>query len=436
VLQNFKKHIETNFSTLLETPFLLACSGGVDSVVLAHLSAQLNLDFSLAHCNFKLRENESDKDETFVKDLAENLEVECFTTQFDTEDYIVKKKVSIQMGARELRYKWFSELLEETRYKMVLTAHQADDNLETFLINLSRGTGIDGLTGIPPKTNTIARPLLPFSRKEIIAFAKENKIEWREDASNAETKYLRNKIRHDIVPHLKELHPTFLENFKRTVLYLNYTSVLAQKHIELTKERFFKKEDETIKINVTELEQLTPLKAYLYPLFFSYGFTEWQDVEGLLTAMSGKEVRSKTHRMLRDREYLILESIQSNADKVYHIEKNQNSVNTPVSLQFTTVKSIENISVNTIFVDSDTLEYPLTIRKWVEGDVLYPFGMKGKKKLSKFYKDEKIDVFSKGNQWLLCSNNKIVWVIGRRADARFSVKEKTTNIMRISLIMD
>lgn len=436
MLEKFKKHIIDHFPSLLKTPFLLACSGGVDSVILTHLCAQLKLDFSLAHCNFKLRGTESDKDEEFVQDLANKLSLKNYVTIFDTTDYVSKNKVSVQMAARELRYNWFADLIEKERYEIVVTAHQADDNLETFLINLSRGTGIDGLTGIPAKTKTILRPLLPFSREEILAYAKTNKIEWREDASNAETKYLRNKIRHHIVPHLKELHPTFLDNFKRTTSHLTNTATIAQHNIDQIKQKLFRHEGNTMKISIEKIKELKPVNAYLYPLFSDYGFTEWQDVAGLLTAMSGKEVRSKTHRLLRDRECLLLQSIKVSEEQVYQIQKGEEIIDTPISLRFTDVGIIEKTPNNCIFIDKDVLKHPLSIRKWQEGDILYPFGMKGKKKLSKFYKDEKMDVFSKERQWLLCSNDQIVWVIGKRADARFSVTEKTKNKLRIDLLSD
>lgn len=436
MLERFHKHITIHFPSLLKTPFLLACSGGVDSVVLAYLCSALELDFSLAHCNFKLRGTESDKDEEFVKNLAKKLNIKNYSTHFDTSDYVSKNKVSVQMAARELRYNWFADLIEKERYEIVVTAHQADDNLETFLINLSRGTGINGLTGIPTRTKTILRPLLPFSREEILAYAKTNKIEWREDTSNAETKYLRNKIRHHIVPHLKELHPTFLDNFKRTTSHLTNTAVIAQHNIDQIQQKLFRQEGDTMKISITEIKELKPVNAYLYPLFCNYGFTEWQDVEGLLTAMSGKEVLSKTHRLLRDREYLLLQPINVSEKQVYQIQKGKEIIDTPISLRFTDVVIIEKTPNNTIFIDKDLLKYPLSIRKWEEGDVLYPFGMKGKKKLSKFYKDEKMDVFSKEGQWLLCADNKIVWVIGKRADARFSVTEKTRNILRIDLLCE
>src|SRR5690606_4320232 len=219
MLTEFKKYIIQDFPFLLNSKLLIAVSGGVDSIVLAHLCYKSGLHIALVHCNFNLRGEESDADEKFVVDFANELNVEVFIESFDTNEYVKKNKVSIQIAARELRYEWFRELRTALNFDYILTAHQADDNLETFLINLSRGTGLDGLTGIPSINNNIARPLLPFSREDVLQYAKENELEWREDSSNHETKYLRNKFRHEVVPILKEINPAFLSNFQNTVNY-------------------------------------------------------------------------------------------------------------------------------------------------------------------------------------------------------------------------
>ena len=220
---------------------LLACSGGMDSVALTHLCADTELDVSLAHCNFNLRDEESDGDETFVRELATKLGIKVFVEQFKTEQYAEKHRLSVQMAARELRYQWFDELLQTKGFDYVLTAHHADDSLETFLINLSRGTGIDGLSGIPEVNEKVVRPLLPFSQDEILEYAQSNKMEWREDSSNASTKYLRNKIRHEVVPVLKELHPTFLQNFLNTQHHLQQTNDLISSYLDDLKIKLFEK---------------------------------------------------------------------------------------------------------------------------------------------------------------------------------------------------
>ena len=216
MVQKFKEHININFPFLKDKKLLIAISGGVDSVILTHLFSELNFDISLAHCNFQLREKESDLDEEFVKLLSQKTSNQIFTIKFDTEKFASKNKFSIQIAARELRYNWFQKIIKKHSFDYVLTAHHADDNLETFLINLTRGSGLDGFTGIPRINGNIVRPLLAFSREEILAYAKTNTIDWREDASNATTKYIRNKIRHKVLPVLKEINPNLLETFAKT----------------------------------------------------------------------------------------------------------------------------------------------------------------------------------------------------------------------------
>ncbi len=430
MLKEFSHHIENQFPGLLEHKFLLACSGGLDSVALVYLCHRSGLDFALAHCNFQLRGPESDGDEEFIRLLAKKLNVQLYVAHFDTNGYIYENKVSVQVAARELRYRWFAKTIEENGIRTLVTAHHADDSLETFLINLSRGTGIDGLTGIPPRIDYISRPLLEFSRERILKYAKTEKLTWREDSSNADTKYLRNKIRHDIVPLLKKLHPTFMKNFGLSQKFLKGTAEIAKNHIDDLRKTFFESDGDLIRIKTEPLKALKPLSTYLYGLFKEYGFTEWNDLEHLLFAMSGKEVRSKTHRLIKDRDFLLLSKIVIENKNVYQIQENNHDVAMPLSLTIKNVPILTKTGPSILYVDKETLKYPLTIRKWEKGDYFYPLGMRGKKKLSKFFKDEKVNVISKHDQWLLCSENEIVWVIGRRADSRFRVTSDTKTILK------
>ncbi|MCP4977688.1 MAG: tRNA lysidine(34) synthetase TilS [Maribacter sp.] len=433
MLEEFKKHIHDQFPELIQHKFLLACSGGLDSVVLAQLCSQCKLEFSLAHCNFKLRAAESNKDEQFVRELAKKLNKSFFVKEFATSKYARNQKVSVQMAARNLRYEWFNQLMEEQHIKTLVTAHHADDNLETFIINLSRGTGIKGLTGIPSRTNNIMRPLLPFSRKRILEFAQNEKIAWREDQSNAEIKYLRNKIRHEIVPVLKELHPTFLDNFAVTQEYLKQIATISDSHIRQLKEELFKVDGEVIRIKIESIQALAPLEAYIHALFSEYGFTEWEDLQNLLTAMSGKAVHSRTHRLVKDRDLLLLSRITNKVETQYNISESCAQIENPISLSIRYVDLIEETGPNVLYVDKETLKYPLTLRKWQKGDYFYPLGMKGRKKISKYYKDEKVDVLAKEKQWLLCAGDDVIWVVGKRADDRFKVTNSTKNILKIIL---
>lgn len=415
----------------------MACSGGLDSVVLTHLCYESQMNFALAHCNFGLRGADSNADELFVLKLGKELERQVFVTHFDTLGYMNQHKVSVQMAARDLRYAWFNTILQENNLSTLVTAHHADDDLETFLINLSRGTGINGLSGIPAKTATLRRPLLAFSREQLLAYANLNHLQWREDKSNKDPKYLRNKIRSEIIPTLKELHPTFLENFKNTQSFLNETAQIANQNLQETKERLFISENDLVKISVTKLKKLKPLSTYLYGIFHEFGFTEWDNVADLLTAMSGKYIISDTHKLLKDREFLLLSErrIDVSRNEVFTIQKEQQTTELPLKMKFCIVDRRDNNTDDIIYVAENALKYPLVIRKWNKGDYFYPLGFHGKKKLSKFFKDEKIDVLSKQKQWLLCSGNEIVWVIGSRADDRFKVKENTKEVLRIEVIL-
>ncbi|WP_066220570.1 tRNA lysidine(34) synthetase TilS [Formosa haliotis] len=438
MIETFKTHISETLPFLKDKKLIVTISGGIDSVVLANLCHELGLNIALAHCNFNLRGAESDADEAFLVNLAEALDVELFIESFDTKQYAEDTKLSIQMAARELRYRWFEELIALLKFDYVLTAHHADDNLETFLINLSRGTGLDGLTGIPEINDYIVRPLLPFSRTDIEAYAKLNTISWREDSSNSSTKYLRNKLRHDVIPVLKAINPQWLQNFKNTQDHLQDSKVLIDDYMTQVYKDVVHFDGDIIKFDVSKLLKFPDPKPYLYELLKPYNFTAWEDILKLLKSQSGKQVFSETHRLLKDREYLILSSNTSQdaiVEAQYKIPKDLKSLETNFgTLVFETVSELKVSGNQTIFVDQDLLQYPLTVRKWEQGDVFYPLGMRGKKKLSKYFKDEKLSLLEKEQVWVLCSGNQIVWVINRRSDNQFKVTAETKQILKIACV--
>ena len=434
MLEKLQLHLNTNFPFLKGKRLFLAVSGGMDSMVLLQLFQQLNYQIAVLHCNFSLRNLESDGDEEFVKYYCEDKQISLFIQKFDTKQFAEDTKLSIQVAARKLRYDWFYEQLADKNFDYILTAHHLDDSLETFLINLTRGTGLEGLTGIPTQNDKIIRPLLPFSRVEIENYIQKNNMQWREDSSNASDKYFRKRVRHAIVPVLKELNPNLLSSFQSTVENLQQSQSLVEDASKLVFRIVVQEEANQLKFNLIELLKLPNYAAYLYQWLKDFGFSAWEDIYDLVTAQSGKQVFSETHILLKDRDFLILFAKESLSDKEeYYIQKELQEVKVPLNIDFCNVSDISNTNSNCIFVDKDLLQFPLTIRKWQEGDYFYPLGMQGKKKLSKYFKDEKMSLIDKSNQWLLCSDNQIVWVIGKRQDERFKITEKTNHKLQIKL---
>ena len=433
MLTKFQHHIEQNFLQLKDKKLLLAVSGGVDSMVLLDLFYKLRFDICVVHCNFQLRGKESDADEMLVRETCQDSYIPYFIESFDTLEFANENKLSIQLAARKLRYDWFQEIIS-LGFDYVLTAHHLDDNVETFLINFTRGTGLEGLTGIPAQNGNIIRPLLPFSREEIENYAQANQIQWREDSSNASDKYFRNKLRHNIVPTLKELNTGFLDSFQNTLHHLQQSESLVNDASKLVFEKVVEEKENQLEIHLKPLLEFQNYKAYLYQWLKNYGFTAWNDIYDLVEAQSGKQVFSETHILLKDREKLILsERNEINKSEVFIIESIESKVNIPLKLRFCKAVNIFETVSNCIFVDESKIKFPLTIRKWQEGDYFYPSGMNGKKKLSKYFKDEKYSLLDKENQWLLCSEDQIIWVIGKRADDRFINKETTQNSIKIVL---
>jgi tRNA(Ile)-lysidine synthase len=335
-----------------------------------------------------------------------------------------------------LRYNWFYELLEKAPFDYILTAHHANDNLETFFIHLLRGTGLDGLVGIPVQNDKIIRPLLTFSRDEIFSFATEHKICWREDSSNSSDKYLRNKIRHDLIPLLMEMNSNFLTTFDKTQSHLQESKELVEEASSLFYDKVATRIGEEIHFDLIQLKTRLNYNAYLYQWLNKYGFTAWEDIYDLVDSQSGKQVFSAKFRVVKDRDRLIVSlRNQKDANEEYIINETQKEVNLPLKMAFSTPKGLL-ISKNTaIFVDEDKLQYPLVLRRWKQGDVFQPYGMGGRsKKVSKFFKDEKMSLLEKENCWILCSNNQLVWIVGIRQDERFKIEPTTKNKLQIALL--
>lgn len=472
LLNHIKK--ENLFSTTEKV--LLTVSGGIDSVLMCELFHKAGLNFGIAHCNFQLRAEESDEDETFVNTLAEKYNVPFHFIKFNTSIYAKKNKVSIQVAARDLRYQWFEEIRKEYKYSHIATAHHQDDSIETFFINLLRGTGISGLHGILPKHGNIIRPMLFTTKNEIESYVKKHKLKYREDSSNASDKYVRNKIRHHVSPVLKELNPGFENTFNKTINHLREVELIYKNDIETKRSKIVKQEKNTILISIKQLKKLQPTATYLYEFLKPYNYNA-STVEEIILALDGepgKQFFSSTHRLIKDRELLIIEErkekqeirIKNQEPKIKNQEtgiknqelrnKKQDSVPNTMESEIQVLTNQKTIDLDNLklsfksevnspdtelqksssiaYLDLEKLEFPLKIRKWQKGDIFYPFGMKGKKKLSDFFIDKKLSLNQKENAWLLTSKGKIAWVIGQRIDNRFKITDKTRKIYIVKLL--
>lgn len=429
-------NITINFPFLKEAKLLIAVSGGLDSMVALNLLQKLGYHFGIAHCNFKLRNDESDLDEQFVKDWAKKNEIPCFVIQFETQKYAKLHKISIEMAARDLRYKWFDELLREKAYDYLITAHHANDNFETALFNLTRGTGFKGLLGIPPQNDKIIRPFLPLSQEEIKSYAQKNAIAWREDQSNATLDYSRNKIRHLVIPVLQELNPNLIESYYKTLDHLKDLEQILNDRLDEVKQIALKPlPNQVVSIDIASILKLSNPKAYLYELLKTYGFTDWETVESLLFAQTGKQIYSATHRLIKDRALCLISPLTETNKSIFEINNLIEGIhNKELILIFESVSQVDlkNTFSDIVYIDADKIKMPLIVRKWQKGDYFYPFGMQGKKKLSDFFNDKKMSLLEKENTWLLYQNNELIWVVGRRLDDRFKVTENTKKIIKIN----
>lgn len=415
--------------------FLLAVSGGMDSSAMAHLFFSCGFHFDIAHCNFHLRDNESDKDMEFVINLS--LEYQCgiVIKEFFYDDFESMKGKSTEMIARDLRYRWFEEL--STQYDFVVTAHHADDNAETILMNLARGTGLKGMTGIPQRNGNIIRPLLNFSSKEIAGYVGQNNITFRIDSTNLTEKYNRNKVRINIIPKLEEINPNLIATFTRNIDIFKQQYNFYSSHINTLKEQIvFKKGDQYL-IPIKSLSDLPDTSLVLYEILSDFGFNTAviDEIASSLEKNSGKRFFSNSYLLIKDRENLIIadrKKIKREAitiDHIQQLEKYGFEIEQHSKFSEMDIEKCTTVA----YIDAEKLSFPLTLRRWQDGDFFYPFGMRGKKKLSDFFNDHKIDIITKQNILLLCCKEQIVWVVGYRTDNRFRIDPKSdTNYYKIS----
>jgi tRNA(Ile)-lysidine synthase len=418
---------------------LLGVSGGIDSICMFHLFRQLEFKISIAHCNFQLRGEESNKDEIFVKQLANNYNIPFYSTKFDTTRVAQENGISIQMAARDLRYEWFSELLNTYEYDYIAIAHNKDDVIETFLINLSRGSGIKGLSGIKSKYSNVIRPLLFASRKNIEQYIIENNFDYREDSSNSSTKYSRNLIRHEIIPAFEKINPSFRETMIQNIERLNQTEKIYNSSISNNLKDVTKLTNNGLIINISKLKQLQPIKTYLHELLYQFGFTktQTQDISNSLDGISGKKFLTETHRLIKDRNELIIEEIKANSSTKYYINSITNKLNYPIKIDLSSIIIDSSFSISIdpdiALFDIDLIEFPLTLRKWKKGDYFSPLGMTNLKKVSDFFIDNKLSISEKENTWILESVGKIIWIVGKRIDNRYKITSKTKEVLKLTI---
>lgn len=441
LLQQFTEYNTAKRLANRKKKTLLTVSGGVDSVVMCHLFKAAGYPFAIAHCNFQLRGDESNGDEAFVKTLGDVYGVPVYVKQFDTKGYAESNGVSTQVAARELRYAWFEELRKEHGFNLIATAHHLNDSIETILFNLTKGTGIRGLRGIPQRQGNVIRPLLFATREEIATYLSENKLQHREDSSNASDKYTRNKIRHQVIPLLKEINPALEDAFAGKIDLFTQLETMYDKQVQKDAKRLFLKRGNDIYIPLVALRKTANAATVLFEYLKDYGFNTAQ-IDDLLAGVdseAGKQYLTGTMRIIKDRRFYILTQLKEQHSAIHLLQHSDSSVSTGTSrITHTTGIAATDVKItadkNTALVDAALIKYPLTIRKWKQGDYFYPFGMKmKKKKLKKFLIDEKVPLNEKENVWVVESDKRIVWVAGYRIDERFKLTPNSKQVVKFTL---
>ena len=422
----FLENIKKNNLFSKEDKLIVAISGGADSVALAILLNECNFPIIFAHCNFNLREDESDEDEDFVRKLAKKLDLECYVESFETEKFAKENKISIQMAARELRYSWLEKIRIKTDSKYIAVAHHKDDDIETYFINLIRGSGIRGFLGMKEKKNKIIRPLLNFERNEIESYLMLKNQEFRTDSSNTDTKYLRNNIRKHIIPIIKDVNPSFSNTFSNELEYMNDVFKVFQNVINTEMKNIILSSSADMILDKNNLLKSDNKKILLRELVFPFGFSQIEQILNSCNDISGKIFYSKSHKLLVDRDKIIISEIKNTEEICLEISENSPEINFPINLRLAISEDLNYHKYEgKVTFDFDRIKFPIQIRKWQEGDYFHPIGMKGKKKLSDFFIDEKLSRFEKEKCFIMCSDEKIMWIIGHRMDDRFKITNKT-----------
>ena len=444
MLEKVKEYIHKENLIKDNTKVIVGLSGGMDSMVLLDVLMLLGYRCMAAHCNFHLRGEESNRDETFVKKWCKSIDIPYTSINFDTNQYAADRKISIEMAARDLRYNWFETLRKHYQADYIAVAHHKDDSVETVLLNLIRGTGIKGLTGISAKNGYVVRPLLCISRSEIENYISERDIPYVTDSTNNEDLYLRNSLRLNVIPLLETLNPSVKDTIYRTSKNVTEAEKVYSESIQKSIKEVFSNN----KIDIDQLRQTASPRSVLFELLAPYNFTPStiEDISESIDSISGKvffsdssaDLEKKKYRLIKDRNSFLLNVVNetNNENETYFIEKGINEINIPINIKIKKLSSSADIAFNkhTIYIDADKIKYPLVLRKWRSGDWFIPFGMKGRKKLSDYFTDRKFSLKDKEDAWLLASGDDIVWIVGERNDDRFKISENTKQIISIEQI--
>jgi tRNA(Ile)-lysidine synthase len=439
MLQKVLGFIQSHNLCQPESKILAAVSGGIDSAVLCEVLHQLKYTFAIAHCNFGLRAEDAEADQLFAKKLAKKYDVPFFTENFDTRTFAAQEKLSIQMAARTLRYAWFEQVRRQEGYDFIATAHHSNDLTETILLHLTKGTGIAGLHGIPPKNGFIIRPMLHVTKDDIFDFVTSSKLVWREDSSNETTKYQRNKIRHEVIPVLKEINPNLEETMQQTAERVSQAETIVHAYIEHLRQQCIKEAPDAVYLSLVPLQNATGLPVVLHELLrpFNFSYTVVLELVDALAGIPGKQFVSPSHTLVKDREQLVITPRNLTRFGSITIAEGQTEVDEEhVHLTLRYVYAVDYKLVTKPHVaalDADLLKFPLRLRPWQEGDWFVPLGMNGKKKISDFLIDKKIPANLKTRTLVLVSDQSVVWVVGQRLDNRFKVTEKTQRVLEITL---
>jgi tRNA(Ile)-lysidine synthase len=436
MLEQLLNHIQHHALCQRNDKILLAVSGGLDSVVMLHLFKEAGFSVGVAHCNFQLRGKDSEEDEGFVRQICEKLSVPVFVKRFDTQAYAWENSLSIQMAARELRYAWFDHLLDENQYGSLATGHHFDDTVETILLNWTKGSSLEGLTGIPVKNKKVIRPILFATREQVQKYATEKGIQWREDQSNLTDDYQRNFIRHQVIPKLKELNPSLETTLHMGIEKLKGDIELLHFQVEAWKREFMSVSGEKITIAKKGFDSFPEGVHLLWRCIkeYEFNFEQAREIIHGLHGQSGKRFLSPSYQLVIDRENLILSPHEKFWDEIMIQPDQANAVLGSLEMEIEKSNSVE-ISKDSLMakLDADKLKFPLRWRKWKSGDFFYPLGMDHKRKLSDFLIDNKVSLTDKDTVTVLESGGEIAWVVGYRIDNRFKITPQTRSALSFTI---